>query len=65
MQVHVDAVEAHITGTDMTHDSVQVRAVVVTQAAGLMDQPRNFQDILVENADGIGVRQHKTRDVGA
>ena len=33
MQVTVDAVKAHVTGTDDAHDGVEVRAVVVAQAA--------------------------------
>ena len=65
MQVHVDAVEAHVAGPDNAHNRVEVGAVVVAQAAGLMDDVGDLEDVLVEDTDGVGVGQHQTGGVGA
>ena len=37
VQVEVDHVEAHVAGPDDAHDCIEVGAVVVAQAARLMD----------------------------
>ena len=37
MQVHVDDVEAHVAGAHLAEDGVEVGAVVVEQAAGVVD----------------------------
>ena len=65
MQVTVDAVKAHVTGTDDAHDGVEVRAVVIAQAARIVNDLRDLEDVLVENTDGVRVRQHQSRGVGA
>ena len=59
VQVHVDAVKAHVTGTDHAHNGVKVGAVIVAQAAGLVDQTGDLQNILVEDAHGVGVGEHQ------
>ena len=65
VQVGVDAVEAHIAGTDNAHDSVQVCAVVVAKAARVVDDLRDLEDVRIEDADGVGVREHQTCRIGA
>ena len=59
VQVHVDAVKAHVAGPHHPHDGVQVGPVIVAQAAGPMDQPGDLQDIFIEDAHGIGVGEHQ------
>ena len=58
MQVHVDDVEAHVTGPDLAEDRVQIGAIVVQQPAGLVDQARNLGDATLEHADRGWVGQH-------
>ena len=65
MKVRVDAVEAHIAGTDNAHNSVQVRAVVVAKATSVVDDLRDLEDVRVEDADGVGVREHQASGIGA
>ena len=61
MQIQVDAVKAHIARTNDAHDSVQIRAVIIAQTARVVDDLRDFEDVLVENTDCIGVREHQSR----
>ena len=61
MQVQVDHVKAHIPRPDHAHDRIQIGAVIVAQAAGLMDQPGDFPDIPVKFPHRIGIGQHQTR----
>ena len=51
VQVHVDRVEAHVAGTDLAQDRVEVGAVVVQQAAGVVHQRGDFDDPALEDAD--------------
>ena len=37
--------------------------VVVAQATGLVDQPGDLQNVLVENAHGVGIGQHQPRHI--
>ena len=60
MQIQVDAVEAHVARTDDAHNGVQIRAVVIAQAARVVDNFRDFKDILVEDADRIGICEHQS-----
>ena len=61
----MDAVKAHVAGADNTHDRVEVRTVVIAQAARLVDDLRDLKNVLVKNTDGIRVREHQARGVGA
>ena len=63
VQVHVDAVKAHIAGAHNAHNGVEVGSVVVAQAPGLVDQPGDLQNVLVENAHGVGIGQHQPRHI--
>ena len=58
MQVHVDHVEAHVTGPDLAEDRVQIGAIVVQQPAGLVDQASDLGDATLEHADRRRVGQH-------
>ena len=60
VQVHVDAVKAHIAGAHHAHDGVEVGAVVVAQAACLVDEAGDLQDVLIKDTHGVGVGQHQT-----
>ena len=64
VQVRVDAVEAHVARADDAHDGVEVRAVVVAQSARVVDDLRDLEDVLVENADRVRIREHQSRRVG-
>ena len=48
MQIDVDDVEAHVAGTRDAAHGVQVRAVVVEERAGLVEDRGNLLDVLVE-----------------
>ena len=65
VQIQMDAVKAHVAGAHDAHNGVQVRAVVVAQAARLMDKTRDLQNVFVKNADGVWVRQHQAGGVVA
>ena len=59
MQVVVDDVEAHVAGPRDPDDGVQVRAVVVEERAGVVEDLRDVLDPLVEEPERRGVRQHE------
>ena len=64
MQVQVAHVKAHVAGTGHAHHRVQVGAVVVAQAACVVDDLGDLQNVLVDLADGVGVGQHQGGRVG-
>ena len=59
VQVDVDDVEAHVAGPRDPADGVQVRAVVVEERAGVVEDLRDLLDVLVEEAERRRVRQHQ------
>ena len=61
----MDAVEAHVARADDAHDGVEVRAVVVAQSARVVDDLRDLQNVLIEDADRVRIREHQSRRVGA
>ena len=63
VRVEVDDVEAHVAGPADAEHRVGVGAVVVEQAAGLVDQAGDLDDVLVEQAEGVGVGEHEAGDV--
>ena len=65
VQVQVHAVKAHVAGTGMAHHRVQVGAVVVAQAACLVDNSGDFQNVRVKQAQRVGVGQHQAGGIGA
>jgi len=62
VQVDVDDVEAHVAGAAVAHDRVQIGAVVVESAADAVDDLRHLGDVLVEEAERVGVGQHQAGD---
>src|SRR3546814_20692205 len=50
VQVHVDDVEAHVTGTHFAEDGVEVRTIVVEQAAGAVNGFGDGFDLPFEDA---------------
>ena len=55
----MDDVEAHVAGPRDPADGVQVRAVVVHERAGAVEDPRDLLDALVEEPERRGVREHE------
>ena len=63
VQVHVDDIEAHVTRAHLAEDGVEVGAVVVQQAARIVDDLRHFLDAALEHAAGGRIGQHDARGV--
>ncbi len=59
VQVHVHHVEAHVAGSGLAENGVEVGAVVVEQAAGRMDDGGDFGDVPLEHAQRRGIGQHQ------
>ena len=55
----MDDVEAHVAGPRDPDDRVEVRAVVVEERAGVVEDPRDLLDALVEEAERRRVREHE------
>ena len=58
-------VKAHVAGPDLAHDGVEVGPVVVAQAAGVVDDLGDLQDVGVEQAQGVGIGEHQAGGVRA
>jgi hypothetical protein len=54
----VHDVEAHVTGPDDAENGVEVGAVVVHQPADVVHGGGDLGDVLLEQAQRVGVRQH-------
>lgn len=65
VQVQVHHVKSHVSGTRPAHHGVEVGAVVVAQAARLMHDARDFQNVGIEQAHGIGIGQHQRGRIGS
>ena len=63
MQVEVDDVEAHVARPGDAADGVQVGPVVVQERAGLVEDLCDLIDVLVEQAERRGIRQHQSGGV--
>ena len=61
MQIQMDNVKAHIARTRNAHDRVQIRAVVINQTAGVVNDFCDFQNIFFKQAQCVGIRQHQRR----
>ena len=57
----MDDVEPHVAGSGDAADGVEVRAVVVHERAGAVEDPLDLLDPLVEQAERRGVREHQAR----
>ncbi|MNI79051.1 hypothetical protein D3C73_1354820 [compost metagenome] len=65
VQIEMHNVEAHVSRTGYAHNGVGIGAVIIKQAAGLVDNFGDFDDLLLEQAEGAGVRQHEAGGVRA
>ena len=65
VQVEVYHVEAHIARTRDPHHGVEVGAVVVVQAARLVDNAGDFQNVFVKQSQRVGICEHQSGGVGA
>ena len=63
MQIDVHSVDAQVAGPHLADDGVEVGAVAVEVAAGLVQGVRDLDDVPLEQAAGIGVGQHDRGDV--
>ena len=59
VQVEVHDIDAQIARPGNPQQRVQIRAIAINQPAGLMDQFDDFEDILVEQAQRVGVGEHQ------
>ena len=59
MQVGVADVDAKVAELHESQQRVQVRAVSVHQAAGIVDDARDFQDVRLEESQCAWDRQHE------
>ncbi len=59
MEVDVDDVEAHVAGPGDAADGVEVRAVVVHERSGAVEDALHLLDALVEQPESRGVREHQ------
>ena len=55
----MDDVEAHVSGPRPADDRVEVGAVVVEERSGVVEDLGHLDDVLVEQAERRGVRQHQ------
>ncbi len=55
----MDDVEAHVAGPDDAADGVEVRAVVVHERSGAVEDALHLLDALVEQPERRGVREHQ------
>ena len=65
VEVDVHGVDAEIARAHDAHDGVEVGAVAVEECACIVNRLRDFDDLRLEEAAGVGVGQHDRRDVGA
>ena len=65
MQVEVNDVEAEIAWSRDAADRVQVRAVVVHEGAGLVEDAGDLLDPLVEQTERGRIGQHQPGGLGA
>ena len=52
VQVHVQDIEAHVTRFHLAENRIQIGAVVIQQAAGIVNGCRDLLDASVEHATG-------------
>src|SRR5256886_13388839 len=55
----MDDVEIHFSRRRPAENRVEVRAVVVQETARVVDDLRDVQDVLFENSESVGIRQHE------
>ena len=65
VQVEVQRVDAEIGRPHPPDDRVEIGAVAVKERAGRMHRGGDLDDLVLEQAAGVGVGQHQRRDIGA
>ena len=65
VQVEMHHIKAHIAGAYLAHDGVEVGAVIIAKAAGVLDDLGDLQNVLIENTQSVGVGQHQAGGVFA
>ncbi len=65
VEIEVDDIEAHVTRPEAADEGVEVRTIVVGEAAGLVDQLADLPDVALEEPEGVRVGQHDAGDVVA
>ena len=63
VQVEVHHVHAEVAGARLGDEGVHVGSVHVEQAALAMEDLGDLRDLLVEDAEGVGVGEHEARDI--
>ena len=59
VQVDVDRVETHVARFHLAEDRVQVRPVVVEEAARLVHDALDVENVLLEHAERGRIREHE------
>ena len=63
VEIEVNHVKTHISGTNDPHHRIQVRPVIVAEAACAVDDAGDFQDIFIKKPYCIGIGEHQARRV--
>jgi hypothetical protein len=61
VEVHVHGVETHVARPADAHEGIEVGSVVVEERPGCMHHLGYIQYLSLEQAQGVGVRQHEGR----
>src|SRR5207247_4216860 len=59
VQIEMDDVEVHLSRGRAAQDRVEVGAVVIEEAARVVDDLRDVEDVFFENPKGVRIRQHE------
>ena len=59
VQIHVHHVEAHVAGSGLAENGIEIGAIVVQQTAGLVDDGGDLGDIPLEHAQSRWIGQHQ------
>ena len=63
VQVEVHDVHAEVAGAGLGDEGVHVGSVHVEQAALAVEDLGDLRDLLVEDAEGVGVGEHEAGDI--
>ena len=58
VQIHVNNIETHVARPDLAEDRIEICAVVIQQAAGIVNQLAHFQNLLFKYTQRRGIGQH-------
>ena len=63
MQVQVHHVHAEVAGPHLAHQRIHVGAIHVHQRAFGMQHVGNLVDLLLEDAEGVGIGEHQRGNI--